>query len=85
MDEQIVMKLKDMLDSKNRYVQHFRMARDKFMESSVCNLKLKLICDRQSDGRVYNLPNVSEVAALIVGDEQTGEKRDIIIKTQCDI
>ncbi|KAG5088835.1 hypothetical protein JHK86_001447 [Glycine max] len=56
------------------------MARDKFLDSSVCDLKLKLICDRQTDGRIYNLPKVAEVAALIVGNQQTGEKRDIIVK-----
>ena len=58
------------------------MARDKFLDSSVCDLKLKLICDRQTDGRIYNLPKVAEVAALIVGNQQTGEKRDIIVKKQ---
>ncbi|KAH1266316.1 hypothetical protein GmHk_01G001829 [Glycine max] len=28
---------------------------------------------RQSDGRLYNLPNTAEVAALIIGDKHTGE------------
>jgi len=43
---------------------------------------LKLICDRQTDGRLYNLPKVVEVAALIVGNQQTGENRDIIVEKQ---
>ncbi|KAL5177437.1 hypothetical protein HKD37_08G023211 [Glycine soja] len=56
------------------------MARDKLQSSIVSSLKLKLIYDRQSDGRLYNLPNTVEVAALIVGDEHTGNHRDIIIE-----
>ncbi|KAL5186650.1 ATP-dependent DNA helicase PIF1 [Glycine soja] len=58
------------------------MARDKLDSSAVCDLKLKLISDRQTDGRLYNLPNASEVAALIVGDEHTANNRDIIIEKQ---
>ena len=58
------------------------MARDKLDSSVVCDLKLKLISDRKTDGRLYNLPNASEVAALIVGDEHTTNNRDIIIEKQ---
>ena len=56
-----------MLDHENRYAQTFRMARDKFCDSSVCDLKLKLICDRQTD----ELPKVAEMDAHIVGNQQT--------------
>ncbi|KAL4349642.1 hypothetical protein AHAS_Ahas10G0062400 [Arachis hypogaea] len=46
-------------------------------------LKFKLISKRTIDGRTYNLPSASEVAALIVGDvEQLTKDRDIIIKSQ---
>ena len=34
----------------------------------------------QLDERLYNLPNVVEVAALIVGDKHTCNNRDIIIE-----
>ncbi|XP_075096558.1 uncharacterized protein LOC142174626 [Nicotiana tabacum] len=45
--------------------------------------KLRLIGKRGSDGRRYNLPTVSEVAALIVGDfEQRRSDRDIIVESQ---
>ena len=57
------------------------MARDKVQSSLVCDLKLKLISDKQSDGRLYNLSNIAEVVALI-GDEHIGNKRDIIIEKQ---
>ncbi|KAH1053406.1 hypothetical protein GYH30_022612 [Glycine max] len=71
---------KNMLDNNNHYAHKFRMARDKLQSSIVSSLKLKLIYDRQSDGRLYNLPNTVEVAALIVGDEHTGNHRGIIIE-----
>ncbi|GAU47108.1 hypothetical protein TSUD_403410 [Trifolium subterraneum] len=50
-DEQIVYKLKSMLDEHNR----------------------------KTDGRIYNKPTVSEVAAFIVGDVHTGSQRDIVM------
>lgn len=46
------------------------------------DLRLKLISDRATDGRIYNLPTASEVAALIVGDVDTPSNRDIILETQ---
>ncbi|KAH1246385.1 hypothetical protein GmHk_06G016479 [Glycine max] len=82
LDEDIIIGIKNMLDKHNRYTQKFRMARDKVQSSLVCDLKLKLISDKQSDGRLYNLPNTIEVVALIVGEEHTGNKRDIIIERQ---
>ncbi|KAL5122957.1 ATP-dependent DNA helicase PIF1 [Glycine soja] len=81
-DEDIIIGIKNMLDTHNPYAQKFIMARDKLDSSAVCDLKLKLISDRQTDGRLYNLPNASEVAALIVGDEHTTNNRDIIIEKQ---
>ncbi|CAH9118153.1 unnamed protein product, partial [Cuscuta epithymum] len=46
-------------------------------------VRLKLIGKRYGDARTYNLPSVSEVAALIVGDfdESLGE-RDILVETK---
>jgi len=46
-----------------------------------CCMKITLM-QRKTDGRVYNLPTVSEVAALIVGDVGDAEERDIIIQAQ---
>jgi hypothetical protein len=43
---------------------------------------LRLIHNRNTDARIYNHPTVSEVAALIVGDVDEGETRDIIIQEQ---
>ncbi|XP_072090624.1 uncharacterized protein [Arachis hypogaea] len=48
--------------------------------NSVC---LLLIGKRGKDGRRYNLPSVSEVAALIVGDfDGSTKERDIIVETK---
>ncbi|KAG5003647.1 hypothetical protein JHK84_027903 [Glycine max] len=79
---QIIIAIKDMLDHHNHYAQRFRMARDKLHSAAVPDLKMKLISQRQTDRRLYNLPTTTEVAALIVGDEHSADKRDIIIEKQ---
>ncbi|CAK8570160.1 unnamed protein product [Lathyrus sativus] len=56
------------------------MVADRLLDCPVPDLKRKLIADRSKDGRIYNQPTVSEVAALIVGDVDTGSKRDIILE-----
>lgn len=72
-----------MLYQHNTHTKSFRMVRERLNQGNVNNLKLRLISERITDGRIYNQPNVSEVAALIVGDVSTASKRDIIIQTQC--
>ncbi|XP_058726735.1 uncharacterized protein LOC131598121 [Vicia villosa] len=78
----VVTELKNMLDEFNTHAKSFRMAADRLRHSDVPELKLRLIADRSKDGRIYNQPNVAEVAALIVGDVDTGDKRDIILERQ---
>ncbi|XP_035843997.1 uncharacterized protein LOC110931558 [Helianthus annuus] len=47
------------------------------------NALLRLIGKRSKDGRTYNLPEASEVAALVIGDfTQAVENRDIVVKTK---
>ncbi|KAI5402012.1 hypothetical protein KIW84_066465 [Lathyrus oleraceus] len=77
-----VKRLKLMLDKFNTHAKSFRMAADRLKNCSLPDLKLKLISDRSIDGRIYNHPTVSEVAALIVGDVDTGHKRDILLERQ---
>ena len=79
---EIVSTLSQMLDEYNVHAKSFRMARDRLVDSQVDNVKLRLIAAREKDGRTYNLPNVSEVAALIVGDFDPDSRRDIIVETQ---
>ncbi|XP_058783552.1 uncharacterized protein LOC131658256 [Vicia villosa] len=78
----VVTELKNMLDEFNTHAKSFRMAADRLRHSDVPELKLRLVADRSKDGRIYNQPNVAEVAALIVGDVDTGDKRDIILERQ---
>jgi hypothetical protein len=74
--------LKSMLDKNNVHAKAFRMARDTLKQGPVQDVKLKLIADRKTDGRIYNKPTVSEVAALIVGDIDSASHRDIILQGQ---
>ncbi|XP_076946714.1 uncharacterized protein LOC143618348 [Bidens hawaiensis] len=82
-DFEIIQHLKNILDSNNVLVQSYRMVRDCFKEKPNLDLKLRLIGNRQKDGRTYNLPTASEVAALIVGDiGDSLENRDIVVLTK---
>jgi len=59
------------------------MARDEFKKNPYVDLKLRIIGKRAKDGRTYNLPTTSEVAALIIGDiGDCLEPRDILVKTK---
>ena len=69
-----------MLDDFNVHAKSFKMARDVYKDHSYDNLKLRLIAYRNKDGRVYNIPNVSKVAALIVGDVDNASPKDIIME-----
>ncbi|KAL3616160.1 hypothetical protein CASFOL_039550, partial [Castilleja foliolosa] len=68
LQEDVVDELKAMLDQNNILVQWFRMAKEKISEVGNNNVSLKLIGRRSSQPTTYNLPDASEVAALIVGD-----------------
>ena len=80
-DPQLVDRLKIMLDEVNPLVQSFRMVRDIHKQDNMVDVKLKLISSRAKDGRNYNMPTCSEVAALIVGDIDSSG-RDIIIESK---
>lgn len=58
------------------------MAVDILKVCLVSGLKLRLISERPIDGKIYKQPIISEVAALIVGDVDTGSKRDILLERQ---
>lgn len=79
---EIVYDLKTMLDENNVLVKSFRMAKERIVDHGNSHVKLKLIGSRSKDARTYNLPSVSEVAALVVGDfDESMGNRDIIIET----
>ncbi|XP_057427107.1 uncharacterized protein LOC130720473 [Lotus japonicus] len=69
-----------MIDKCNVLAKSFRMARDFIGQNSSSKISLRLFRHRSKDPRVYNLPTVDEVAALIVGDfDSTDCGRDIVI------
>ncbi|KAH1133303.1 hypothetical protein GLYMA_05G078600v4 [Glycine max] len=78
----IVSALSHMLDQHNSHAKSFRMARDRLAGDQANNIKLQLIAARGKDGCVYNMPNVPEIVALIVGNFHPGSKTDIIVETQ---
>ncbi|XP_035838299.1 uncharacterized protein LOC118485895 [Helianthus annuus] len=80
-DVQIIEELTLMLDTNNALVKIYRQARNCLNENPYIDLKLCLIGKRSKDGRTYNLPEASEVAALVIGDlTQAVENRDIVVK-----
>ncbi|KAL1333322.1 uncharacterized protein [Arachis hypogaea] len=82
-DSEIVGKLQKMLDENNALAKSFRMAKERFAGSNTEHVRLKLLSSREKDGRIYNLPDVSEVAALVVGDiDSLSSTRDIILERQ---
>ncbi|XP_019438873.1 PREDICTED: uncharacterized protein LOC109344563 [Lupinus angustifolius] len=82
LDPEIVSTLSRMLDEHNIHVKSFRMAKERYEHSMISDMKLKLISNRVSHGRVYILPTVSEVAALIVRDVENPSRRDIVLEKQ---
>ncbi|MCH81093.1 ATP-dependent DNA helicase PIF1, partial [Trifolium medium] len=79
-DEHLVKELLHLMDCHNKLVKCFRMVRDYRLINESVPIKLRLFRNRISDSRTYNVPEVDEIAALIVGDFDTSEiGRDIIV------
>ncbi|XP_057432073.1 uncharacterized protein LOC130724815 [Lotus japonicus] len=82
LDQSLVKDLMMMIDESNILAKSFRRVRD-HIEDGVANVALRLFQNRVQNPNTYNLPNVDEVAALIVGDFDSSDcDRDIIIRTQ---
>ncbi|KAL8159275.1 hypothetical protein V2J09_000812, partial [Rumex salicifolius] len=80
-DEAIVTQLMDMFDAHSAVTKAFRMARDWSVANKANNVTLKLLGERVQTQRRYDRPQVSEVAALVVGDfGETNATKDILIK-----
>lgn len=74
-------KLMKMLDEVNPYVHQFRSARDRFDINTQETFHMRIISSRDKDGRTYDTPTASEVAALIPGDfNMEMDKRDIVLQ-----
>ncbi|KAJ9557686.1 hypothetical protein OSB04_012300 [Centaurea solstitialis] len=78
---QITQELSKMLDEHNILVKSFRMATDRYRSNPDTTFRLRIIKDRHTDGRIYNMPNANEVAGLIVGDfTESNFERDVIVE-----
>ncbi|XP_074296908.1 uncharacterized protein LOC141627568 [Silene latifolia] len=83
-NDELIRLLENMIDSHNTIAKTFRKVRDRLTVNTDNEVSIKFISRRSSDGRTYNLPTVSEVAALIEGDIGPHmEKRDIIVRRSC--
>ncbi|XP_019149843.1 PREDICTED: uncharacterized protein LOC109146643 [Ipomoea nil] len=83
MYREIVKDIKDALDENNVLVKSFRMAKIEMESNHRADIKIKLIGKRSKDARTYNLPQVGEVAALIVGDlDPNMGERDILVESK---
>lgn len=78
----IIHKLSIMLYEHNTHARRFQMEKEQMNDDNVHNSKMRLISNRTIDAEIYNQLSISEVAALIVGDVDTTEKRDIIMETR---
>mgnify|MGYP003702294039 CR=1 FL=1 len=81
LDEKTIAGLLTMLDENNTLAQTFRMARERFKEDDYHNYTLRLLDNRDQDGRQNNMPSTSEVAMLIVKDPtEKSYGRDIVLE-----
>ncbi|CAG7896809.1 unnamed protein product, partial [Brassica rapa] len=77
----IIETLMKMLNEVNPYVKKFRSARDRFNTDPENSFHMRIVSERLKDGRTYNTPTASEVAALIPGDFSLDmDRRDIVLQ-----
>uniref|UniRef100_A0A0D2ZZF4 Uncharacterized protein n=1 Tax=Brassica oleracea var. oleracea TaxID=109376 RepID=A0A0D2ZZF4_BRAOL len=73
--------LRKMLNEVNPYVKQFRSAKDRFRTDPDDAFHMRIVSDRLQDGRTYNTPTATEVAALIPGDFNLDmNNRDIVLQ-----
>ncbi|GAU39679.1 hypothetical protein TSUD_320920 [Trifolium subterraneum] len=82
----IVKDIRESLDGcDNPYVRTYNTVRNTLHLQETPNVKLRILGKRGRDGRRYNLPTASEVAALIVGDFDAADfERDVIVEFQSE-
>jgi hypothetical protein len=77
----LVAEILGVMDEHNKLVKSFRMVRDYIQPNENVRVSLRLFRNRDRDPRVYNMPELDEVAALIVGDiGDEGDGRDIVVR-----
>ncbi|XP_056855468.1 uncharacterized protein LOC108807616 [Raphanus sativus] len=79
--KKVIEMIVQMLNQVNPYVHQFRSARDRFNTNSGATFHMRIVSSREKDGRTYDTPTASEVAALIPGDFNLEmDKRDIVLQ-----
>ncbi|XP_013616958.1 PREDICTED: uncharacterized protein LOC106323364 [Brassica oleracea var. oleracea] len=79
--KEIIEVLMKVLDEVNPYVKNFRSAGERFNTNPQEAFHMRIISDCLKDGRTYNTPTASEVAALIPRDFNLDmDKRDIVLQ-----
>ncbi|XP_010496603.1 PREDICTED: uncharacterized protein LOC104773656, partial [Camelina sativa] len=79
--KEIIESIIKLLNQINPHVDAFRSARDRFNTNDEERFHMRIIAKRTTDGRLYNMPTASEVAALIPGDfHEDMDKRDIVLQ-----
>jgi len=82
-DDTLIQDLTQMIDANNRLAKNFRKVRDLVEQNVTSDFCLRLLRNRSKDARMHNIPEVDEVAALIVGDTDSIEYgRDIIVRKE---
>ncbi|CDY13504.1 BnaA03g52220D [Brassica napus] len=77
----IILPIMKMLNDVNPYVAQFRSASERFRMDPEKTFHMRIVSRSDKDGRTYNMPTASEVAALIPGDFNLGmDKRDIVLQ-----
>lgn len=81
LDPVLVGELLNVFDEHNKLMKIFGMVQDFRASNENVPVKLRLFRNRQFDSRVYNVPEIDAVAALIVGDFDNSEDgRDIVVR-----
>jgi len=81
MKRDIVNELHHILDNSNSYVKSYRQVRDTLIQEDAPQIKLRILGKRGYDGRRYNMPTASEVAALVVGNYDAADfERDVVVE-----
>lgn len=81
MKRDIVKELRHILDHSNSFVKSYRQVRDTLIQEDAPHIKLRILGKRGYDGRRYNMPTASEVAALVVGDYDAADfERDVVVE-----
>ena len=79
--KEVIEALIKMLNDVNPYVAQFRSAKERFRMNPGETFHMRIVSRSDKDGRTYNMPTASEVAALIPGDFNLGmDKRDIVLQ-----